>query len=96
MKIFDLLKNVFDTVRKSLSPEQRSLIKYPSVNPARVYHTPAGRSYHSVPWCHTINGNCTPIPLEDAKKKHYLPCSKCVEREKTEFPKQLEFFYESH
>lgn len=92
----DSLTDAFNAVRKTLSPDQRALIQYPSVNPAQVYRTPAGHSYHSVSWCHTISGRYIPLTLEEAKKAHYSPCSICVKHEKPELPKQLEFFYESH
>lgn len=62
------------------TPEQQKLIHYPSLNPDSVYFTPAGKSYHSVRYCYTLDASREILsgPLQAAKDRRLHPCSKCV------------------
>lgn len=85
----DSLRQVLGATKEYLTPEQRSLIKYPILNPSRVYHTRSGNAFHSISSCCTNSGSCKQISIKAAKAYGYYPCSKCVD------PKQLERYDES-
>ena len=83
------LKHEFGIIRKTLTPEQRALTRYPSLDPNRVYRTRTGQVFHSVSWCPSIYGNCEQLTIKHAEAMFYSPCAKCVDRE------QLEFYHKS-
>ena len=65
----------------NLSPFRVSQIKFPYLDPEKVFYLPNRKTFHAVPWCYTLDK--TPQQLKEmdiftAIDNGFSPCSKCV------------------